>query len=89
MGQPLSVKYLFHHGKVHRREGLGTQISVGPASLLGQVPLHPTAQKGGTQRLLSMVLKHSVALRWFVALVSIRITYGLGLGVEGWWGWGL
>lgn len=79
MGPRLSVKYLSHHGKVHRREGLGAQISVGPASLLGRVSLHPTAQKGGTQRLLSMVLKHSVALRWFVALAAIRITYGLGL----------
>lgn len=83
MGQPLSVKYLFHHGKVPRREGLGAQISVGPASLRGHVPLHPTVQKGSTQRLLSMVLKHSLALRWFVALAAIVLESLMGWG----WGW--
>lgn len=84
MGQPLNVKYPFRPGKVHRREGLGALSSGGPASLLGQVPLNPTAQKGGTRRLLSMVLKHSIALGWFAALAAIRIPMGRGVGEGGW-----
>lgn len=60
IGQCISVGHLLYHVKDHRREGLGARISVGSASFLRTDP--PTAHcQDDAQRLLSMVLKHSIA----------------------------